>query len=333
MASQKRYIVTGAGGHLGSTLLRLLCERECEIFALLLPGEKPAVEHPRIRYFYGDVCDAQTLCPLFENAEGREVFVFHTAALISIARKVPPRLYAVNVQGTKNVLRLCRAYGVKRLVHVSSVHAIPELPKWQTMTEVDSFSAARVCGGYAKTKAEAAQAVCDAAAAGLDVVTVFPSGILGPYDQGRNHLIQMTEDYLRGRLPACVKGGYDFVDVRDVAQGCILAMERGTKGEGYILSGYYYSLSELLACAGKICGHKAIPALPVALAHLAVPFVALHAQCRHTRPLYTDYSLHTITSNSRYSHEKASRALGYTVRPKEETIRDMVGWLEKKKPE
>ena len=69
-------------------------------------------------------------------------------------------------------------------------------------------------GGYAKTKAEATRAVLKAAEEGLDVVVVHPSGILGPYDRSGNHLVQMVSEYLRGTLPACVKGGYDFVDVR-----------------------------------------------------------------------------------------------------------------------
>lgn len=323
----KTYIVTGAAGHLGSTILRELGGTGCELRGLLRQSPPPGDLDPAIRYFTGDVCDADSLRPLFEGAAGEELVVIHTAALISIAREMPPRLYDVNVNGVKNVLRLCREYGVRRLVHVSSVHAIPELPRGRVMREPDSFSADRVTGGYARTKAEAAQAVLDAAAEGLDAVLVFPSGILGPYDRGRNHLIQMTAEYMAGKLPACVRGGYDFVDVRDAAHGCLLAAERGKKGEGYILGGRTAELSELLAAAGRACGKKPVPALPAGLARLAVPFIGAYSKLSGTRPLYTAYSLRTVTGNSSFSHEKAERELGYTVRDLETTVGDMVRWL------
>ncbi|MCI2049743.1 MAG: NAD-dependent epimerase/dehydratase family protein [Lachnospiraceae bacterium] len=325
----KRYIVTGAGGHLGSTILRELCASGREVYGLLLPGEKPKVTGSNVTYFTGDVCDPGSLRCLFENGKDRELYVIHTAALISIAGKMPPKLHAVNVEGVKNILSLCSLYRVHRLVHVSSVHAIPELPGDQIMREPDSFSAARVQGGYAKTKAEAAQAVLDAASEGLDAVIVFPSGIIGPYDSGKNHLVQMTAEYMHGRLPACVRGGYDFVDVRDAAHGCLLAAEYGRKGEGYILSGTNAALKELLALAGKYCGRGPVPALPVWLAEFAVPFIGAVARVRGTRPLYTAYSLSTVSGNSHFSNEKARQELHYTTRDMEETVRDMVEWLQR----
>jgi len=147
----RRYIVTGAAGHLGSTILRELSTLGCEICGLLLPGESPKVISPNITYYTGNICDMDSMRCLFEHAEGKSIYVIHTAALISIARKAPPMLHAVNVGGVRNILRLCAEYHVHRLVHVSSVHAIPELPKGQIMREPDSFSAARVNGGYAKT--------------------------------------------------------------------------------------------------------------------------------------------------------------------------------------
>ena len=119
----KKYIVTGAAGHLGSTVIRELSASGCEICGLLQPGGTPKVTGPNISYREGDICDIESLRCLFGGAEGRDVYVFHTAALISIAEKMPPRLHAVNVDGVKNILRLCREYRVRRLVHVSSVHA------------------------------------------------------------------------------------------------------------------------------------------------------------------------------------------------------------------
>lgn len=326
-AADVRYIVTGAAGHLGSTVMRCLQKAGCEVNGLLLPGENPKVLDPGFRYFHGNICDIDSIRCLFQETDGKELIVIHTAALISIAEKMPQRLHDVNVDGVRNVLALCREYGVRRLVHVSSVHAIPELPDGQVMREPDRFSAELVNGGYAKTKAEAAQAVLDAAADGLNAVVVFPSGILGPYDEGGNHLVQMIVEYLGGKLPACIAGGYDFVDVRDVARGCVLAAARGRSGEGYILSGNYLEISRLLALAADCSGGKEVPVIPTWLAKMAVPFIQGYSGIRHRRPLYTRYSLRTLTGNGNFSNDKAVRELGYSTREPEETVSDMVSWL------
>ena len=322
------YIVTGAGGHLGGTVMRALRQSGCEARGLLTTGSVPAVTGPGLRYYSGDVCDERSLHPVFQNSAGRDLVVIHTAAMISIAAKMPPRLYDVNVGGVKNVLGLCRRYGVKRLVHVSSVHAIPELPGGQTMTEPSDFSPDLVEGGYAKTKAEAAQAVLDAAAEGLDAVIVFPSGIIGPYDSGRNHLVQMAVKCMQGKLPACVGGGYDFVDVRDVAAGCLLAAKSGRKGEGYILSGHYSDIPGLISRVCGCCGRKNVPVIPSWLAQAAVPAIDASARFLRQRPLYTAYSLRTLRCNSRFSSAKARDELGSKARSLEDTVSDMVAWLE-----
>lgn len=324
-----RYVVTGAAGHLGGTIVRSLLNAGREVRGLILPGEAGSAVGPGISYFSGDVREAKSLEGLFEGWEGAGVTVIHTAALISIARKVPQALYEVNVGGTRNILRLCREHGARRLVHVSSVHAIPELPQGQVMREVDAFSPETVFGGYARTKAEAAQAVLDAAREGLNAVIVLPSGIIGPYDRGRNHLVQLFAGYLDGSLPACVEGGYDFVDVRDVARGCLLAAERGRSGESYLLGGHYARIPELLAMAGKVSGKGDLPVMPLWLARAAVPAIGGWAALRGRRPLYTGYSLRTLTGNGLFSSEKARRELGYAPRELEETVRDMVMWLQR----
>lgn len=326
-SSSSQYIITGAAGHLGSTILRELAASGCEARGLLMPGEVPVVQDSGIQYYSGNICDMDSLRPLFEGAGGRELIVIHTAAMISIAKNAPKELHEVNVDGVRNILRICREYPVSRLVHVSSVHAIPELPDHQVMCEPASFSASSVKGAYAETKAEAAQAVLDAVQEGLDAVIVFPSGIIGPYDRGRNHLIQMAADYMNGKLPACVKGGYDFVDVRDAAHGCLLAARYGKKGQGYILSGHYVSIEDLLALIGRECGREPVPALPAGLAKLAVPLIAAFSKIHRTRPLFTAYSLDTLSGNSSFSNEKAKNELHYTVREIEATVRDMVKYL------
>lgn len=323
----KRYIITGAGGHLGTALLRLLKNTDAEICALLLPRDKAAVKAENIRYFRGDVCRPDTLEALFEGKPGEEVIVIHGAGIISISKHVSAPVYEVNVNGTKNMIDISLRHHVDRFVYVGSVHAIPELPADRRMEEIEKFSPDLVVGAYAKTKAEATQAVLDAVKEGLPAVVVQPSGIIGPFDKGNNHLVQMVRDYIKGRITVCVKGGYDFVDVRDVAQGCLLAAEKGEIGRCYILSGEYATIRDLLGWVGKRRGKKPLPVVPLFLARLAAPVNELIAKWRGKRPLYTAYSLYTLTSNSNFSKERAVRELGYRTRPLADTIRDTAAWI------
>ena len=185
-------------------------------------------------------------------------------------------------------------------------------------------------GGYAKTKAEATQAVLDAVQAGLDAVVVHPSGIIGPFDTAGNHLVQLVRDYLRGALPACVRGGYDFVDVRDVAAGCLLALEHGQRGASYILSNRHYEVKEVLDIVRSEAGGRRLPVLPMGIARAAAPLLQWVARLRGRRPLYTAYSLYTLKSNDRFSHDKATAELGYRPRDLRDTLRDTVLWLRRK---
>lgn len=324
---KKLFIITGANGHLGGTIVRMLSRKQIQVRGLVF-GEKKEQDTENIHYYNGDVRDIDSLRPLFLGCENMETVVIHTAGIIDISNHVSPELYNVNVNGTKNILQLCREYQVKRLVYVSSVHAIPEQKRGKVTGEIGEFSPDAVIGGYAKTKAEATRAVLKAAEEGLDAVVVQPSGILGPYDRSGNHLVQMVSEYLRGALPACVKGGYDFVDVRDVAEGCLLAAEKGRKGECYILSDRYCEIREVLEIAGNVSGKKKLPVLPLWMAKMAAPFIQLHARRKKRRPLYTAYSLHVLGTGERFSHRKATEELGYHPRDLRVTIRDMVAEMQ-----
>ncbi|MDE7261423.1 MAG: dihydroflavonol 4-reductase, partial [Oscillospiraceae bacterium] len=136
-----------------------------------------------------------------------------------------------------------------------------------------------------------------------------------------------VRDFIEGKLPACVKGGYDLVDVRDVAEGCILAAERGRAGECYILSGEYQEIREILQIAAILCGKKTPPTIPMCLARTAEPLLCFLARCQGIRPLYTRYSLDTVCSPTRFSSQKAKNELGYSTRRIQATIRDTVQWL------
>jgi dihydroflavonol-4-reductase len=321
------YLVTGAAGHLGSAVIRELKKMNKNVRGLVLQGEKNIPED--IDIFYGDVTKKESLEDFFENS-GAELIVIHCAGIVSITSNYSQLMYDVNVNGTKNIVELCIEKNVKKLVYVSSVHAIPEKPKGEIIFETKNFDPDKVVGNYAKTKAEATKYVLDSSRR-LNVSIVHPSGICGPYDFGDGHITTLVKDYYTGKLVAGIRGGYDFVDVRDVAKGITSCVVNGRVGECYILSNKYYSVKDILKLLYEVTGKKKIKSfIPLWFIRLMAPFAELYYKILKQRPLYTAYSIYTLNSNSIFSNEKAKRELGYTTREMKETLKDTVKWLKDK---
>jgi dihydroflavonol-4-reductase len=258
-----------------------------------------------------------------------EIVFIHTASVVHIGKnkKIIKEMYDTNINGTQNIINICIKYGV-RLLYVSSVHAITE-PKCSSLTtEIKAFNPKKVVGKYAKTKAMASKLVMEAATKGLDAVLVHPSGITGPHDYSGTHMTQIIEDYSGGRIPAATSGGYDFVDVRDVADGVLAAIEKGKSGDCYILSNEYYSVKEMLDLLHELgVGKKVKFKLPILVARMGLPFLSIYFKLRRKRPLYTPYSLYTLRSNSNFSHAKATNELNYKPRTLEESLKDAIKFL------
>lgn len=329
----KLFLVTGASGHLGSTIVEQLLVEKQKIRVLLMPHDPFSFSWgDQVEVVYGSVVDKQSLLPFFENKDEQELIVIHCAGIVSIASKYSQKLYDVNVTGTKNIVELCEETPVQQLIYVSSVHAIPENKHKEVMKEVDYFDPKLVIGAYAKTKAEATQAVLEAAKRGLNACVVHPSGIVGPNDRGSGHMTQLLMDFFKGKLVAAVNGGYDFVDVRDVSNGIIRCSEKGKKGECYILANRYFQVKEILEILHTITDKKRVTLiLPRWLVKLTAPLAEAYYKLVKRTPLFTAYSLYTLISNSRFSHEKATKELDYHTRPMEETLKDSIEWLKKSK--
>ena len=200
------YLVTGAAGHLGSALIARLLELGKDVRALVLPGEKN-IPPGDYELFYGDVTNKDDIKTFFSNPDSKDLIVIHCAGIVTITSKFQQKVYDVNVNGTKNIVDLSRQNAVKKLIYVSSVHAIPEKPLGETMTEIYDFNPADVVGPYAKTKSEATAYVFANSKNGLNASVVHPSGICGPYDDGRSHLTTLVIDYYKkSSLPALLVG-------------------------------------------------------------------------------------------------------------------------------
>ena len=323
-----KYLVTGATGFLGRAVAEELVRRKAQVHALVLHDDPCINLLPKeVHTVIGDVCDKGSLSDFFADADGRTC-VIHCAGIVSVASRPGPRLYQVNVGGTWRVLRQCMEHDVGKMVYVSSFHAIPEKPKGCIITEDCEFSPGLVDGDYAKSKAAATELVFDAAERGLNASIVLPSGIIGPGDLQGGSFTSMAKSFLAGKLPLAVRGGYDFVDVRDVANGILACSESGEPGKGYILSGCYVTIRRMLQLVGKAAKLKYRPiCLPLGLARLAAPYYERRS-LRERKPLFfTPYSVSVLASNGQFSHAAASERFAYQPRPMEETLGDMTAWL------
>ena len=323
-----KYLVTGATGFLGRAVAEELVRRKAQVHALVLHDDPYTDLLPKeVRTVIGDVCDKSSLSDFFADADSRTC-VIHCAGIVSVASRPGPRPYQVNVGGTWKVLRQCMEHDVGKMVYVSSVHAIPEKPKGCIISEDCEFSPGLVDGDYAKSKAAATELVFDAAERGLNASIVFPSGIIGPGDLQGGSFTSMAKSFLSGKLPFAVRGGYDFVDVRDVARGILACSESGEPGKGYILSGCYVTIRRMLQLVGKAAKlkYRSI-CLPLGLARLAAPYYERRS-LRERKPLFfTPYSVSVLASNGQFSHAAASERFAYQPRPIEETLGDMTAWL------
>lgn len=321
--------ITGASGHVGGALCRLMLEKGGhDIRVLLHQGEDWGTKGLELETFSGNVLDYGSL---LRFAEGQEV-VIHLAAKISIAGDPDGSVRKVNYQGGINIIRACREAGVRRLVYFSSIHAMNPLPQGKTLDESRELVGLNWKGSaYDRSKADMERYIKRVSRdCGLEIVVLAPTAVIGPYDFQPSLQGSALLDMYRGKLPALVRGGYDWVDVRDVAQATLDAIHYGKDREKYILSGEFITLAEM---AGIVAEHSPHPApswvLPVWVARLGVPFAQLQSWISKKPPIFTHEALTAVKHGSaQITSQKAQKTWDYTARPVRESIRDTLGWFE-----
>jgi dihydroflavonol-4-reductase len=273
-----------------------------------------------------DIRDVDALTRAFSGAET----VFHLAGIVTITREKYQHLHEVNVEGTRNVIAACRAAGVRRLVYTSSVHAFVEPPRGTCLDEMTPVDPDQVHFPYSQTKAKATGLVQNAVQDGLDAVVVFPSGAVGPFDFKPSATGRLLLELARGRIRAWVDGGYNFVDVRDVAEGIVAAGHHGRRGEGYVLSGSEISVRDLFQIVAELTGTPA-PRLHMSMRVLRglSPLIPAYYWATRQQPLFTTMSLEVVCSNCEMSSAKAQRELGFSPRPLRDTLVDTLAWFQK----
>lgn len=330
---QTKYLVTGAAGFLGGTICRQLVDRGEQVRAFVLPNDKAMKFIPKeVEIVEGDLCDMESLRRFFQVEEGVETIVMHIASIVTVNADYNQKVMDVNVGGTQNIIQLCLEHKeCKKLVYCSSTGAIPELPKGQKIKEVAHFDKDKVVGCYSQSKALATQAVLDAVREkGLNACVVHPSGILGPEDFAVGETTGVVIQIINGEMPAGIDGSFNLCDVRDLAQGTILAADKGKQGSCYILGNEEVSFKEFAKLLMEESGCKPIRFfLPIKVADFIAGILEKQAKKKGTRPLMTRFSVYNLARNNVFDYSKAREELGYTTRSYKETIRDEVRWLKK----
>ena len=315
--------ITGASGLVGGNLVRALLAQQRPVRALV-HTDRRALTGLDVEIMRADLTDPASLQKAFTDVET----VFHLASSISIRMDNWGEMERINVDGTRNVIDACLQCGARKLVYFSSIHAYQQEPFDQPLDETRPLLAGPDHPPYERSKAAAELLVRQAGELDLETLVIIPTAILGPNDFRPSYLGEALQLLAGGHLPALVQGGYDWVDVRDVVEGTLLANRLGKNGGRYILSGHWRSLREVARVMAEVTGARAPRlAVPIWLADVVQPAMAKLAQINGSQPLYTKVMLGAMRSNHQISHARAAEDLGYAPRPFEDTLRDTLNWF------
>jgi len=317
--------VTGGCGHIGATLVRDLIARGDRVRVLAHPTTHTpaALAGLDVEVVPGDVLDPDSLRAAFRGAE----LAFHLAGLISIDGDRQGLVRRVNVDGARNAALASLETGVRRHVHVSSVHAFDHHPVDRPLDETRGRPGP-AHPTYDRTKAAGEDAVREVIARGLDAVIVNPSGVIGPRDFAPSRVGQMLLQLARRRMPAASHGGFDWVDVRDVSRSVMAAAERGRTGANYLLNGTYRTVVEFFELVERVTEVKTPRwVVPLAVEQAAATAFTLWSRAVGTRPHFTREAIHALHGSRTINGERAANELGHRARPTEDSLRDAIAWF------
>ncbi|MBR3750309.1 MAG: NAD-dependent epimerase/dehydratase family protein [Clostridia bacterium] len=318
------YVITGATGHIGNNIVRLLLSMGERVRVLVRRESDPSLEGLEVERRVGALDNVGFL---LENIE-RGCCVIHCAGMIALSERDSEAVYHANVDITCNIVQACMEKEA-RLVYVSSVDAISAQGR---IVEPECFYPDELVGCYARSKAIASNYALKKTEGGLDGCVVCPSAVIGDNDFKVSCVGQVIKDYI-DRMPlAYIKGGYNFVSVSDVAKGCVLAAEKGQRGKCYLLTGEYMSVKDMFLCLNGLSGKKHLPPyLPFGLVYFLAPVLGLYYTLRGKRPVFSRYALTCLGQDKQYCCEETKKALGYSFKSARETVKESYDYFIKLK--
>ena len=320
-----KVLVTGATGFIGGNLARTLVSRGYEVRAIVRPNSNTlALEDLDVQLVPGDLRDKQSVAHALEGCHG----LFHCAAVYSFWSPDPTLVYKVNAEGTRIILEEARRAGVHRVVYTSTVSTIG-LPKKGLGTEETKVNPKDLVGHYKKSKFLGEQEALNAAKTGLPVVVVNPAAPIGPWDVKPTPTGGIVLDFLRKKLPFYISTGMNVVDVEDVAEGHVLAMEKGVPGQRYILGNRNMTLLQVLLTLEAITGVKAprikIPMNLIIL--MGMIDYLVEGKLLNRKPRIPLEGMRVAKKPMYVSSAKAVRDLGLPQTPVEEAFEKAVRWF------
>jgi dihydroflavonol-4-reductase len=325
MTSGDRVLVTGGSGFVGSAVAHALTARGFAVSALVRPSSnRTNLSGIGCEIVEGDMADARSMISALDGAR----YLFHVAADYRLWAHNPDEIRRNNLEGTRNVMNAARICGTERIVYTSSVATLKPLAG-SAVDETSRLEAHEAIGAYKQSKI-AAQHLVETMIAeeSLPAVIVSPSTPVGPRDIRPTPTGRIIVEAASGRIPAFVDTGLNVVHVDDVAQGHILALERGRIGETYILGGQDVALQDLLGVIAQFAGRQAPrvrlprqPLFPLAYAAEAI------ARLTGKEPFITADGLRMAKHRMFFSSAKAERELGYKARPYGLGIEDAILWF------
>jgi len=324
-----RVFVTGAAGFIGSHVVRRLIEEGVHVTGLILPNDSapalaslPATQLTRVS---GDLSDPAALARAMQGAD----LVIHLAAIYAIWLPRPRLMWEVNVDGTRHLMAAARSAGIRRVVHTSSIAAIGHREGQLPATEDDLFQDYDG-DDYVRSKYVSELEALAFARPDFEVVSVNPAFPFGADDTGPTPTGRMVRDTLAGRMPFVTEGGFNAVDVRDVAEGHLLGALHGRSGRRYILGGSNISYRDfaqrIATAAGRAPPRFTIPTRALVAAGGVAEWLA--DRITHQPPLLTRRSVAYLAGRWLYfSTFRAETELGYKPRPIDEAIAASVDWF------
>lgn len=319
-----RAFITGATGFVGANLARLLLERGYGVRALVRPeSRRDNLRGLGIETVEGDLCDP-SLALLMQGCE----VVFHVAAHYSLWQSDREQLHCSNVLGTRNILAAAREAGVERTVYTSSVAAIGVPKDGRIADETYQSPVENLVGDYKKSKYWAEQEAHDAVRQGQDVVIVNPSTPIGPWDIKPTPTGDIILRFLRRQMPVYLNTGLNLIHVQDVAQGHLLALEKGKTGDRYILGNENVTLQQMLSTLSELTGlpepKGTIPAwIPLGVAWVDEIILARLGKS----PSVPLDGVRMSQQMMFYNATKAKQQLGLPQTPIESALREAVNWF------
>ena len=328
MKDKRIYIVTGATGYVGNSIIKKLMELKKNVigFARSKAKAKLVFKDSMPDLIYGDIRNIEDIEKCFSPKN--DYVIFHTVASVSIGEIPNKLLYETTIDGTKNLLELTRKYRVSKFFQISSTDSLP-----RDLTLLPDLSNYRpepekLKRGYSQAKAMVDSLVLEeCSTTGLNAsILMFPS-VLGPGDYSNTHMSQMMLDYVNDRLPASIDAKYNIVDIRDITDILEAIINKARPREMYLFSTRPYEINYILSIIAKLKNKKPLKALPMWAAYAGLPFLQIGSLLTGKRPLYTARALEALEANSAFPNDKVRNELGFSPRSLYHTVKEHLEFI------